>query len=42
MMRENVAIGRTWPAMPNHVRVTIGTREEMAKFRTAFGRVMNV
>jgi histidinol-phosphate aminotransferase len=42
MMRENVAIGRTWPALPNHVRVTIGTREEMAKFRTAFGRVMNV
>jgi histidinol-phosphate/aromatic aminotransferase/cobyric acid decarboxylase-like protein len=42
MMRENVAIGRTWPALPNHVRVSIGTREEMAKFRTAFGRVMNV
>jgi histidinol-phosphate aminotransferase len=42
MMQEKVAIGRTWPALPNHVRVTIGTREEMAKFRTAFGRVMNV
>jgi histidinol-phosphate/aromatic aminotransferase/cobyric acid decarboxylase-like protein len=28
--------------MPQHVRVTIGTREEMAKFRVAFGRVMNV
>jgi histidinol-phosphate aminotransferase len=42
MMREKVAIGRTWSALPNHVRVTIGTREEMAKFRTAFGRVMNV
>jgi histidinol-phosphate aminotransferase len=41
MLREKVAIGRTWPALPNHVRVTIGTREEMAKFRTAFGRVMN-
>jgi len=41
MLRENVAIGRTWPSLPNHVRVTIGTREEMAKFRTAFGRVMN-
>lgn len=41
MMREKVAIGRTWPSLPNHVRVTIGTREEMAKFRTAFGRVMN-
>jgi histidinol-phosphate/aromatic aminotransferase/cobyric acid decarboxylase-like protein len=42
MMRERVAIGRTWPSLPHHVRVTIGTREEMAKFRTAFGRVMNV
>jgi len=41
MLREKVAIGRTWPALPNHVRVSIGTREEMAKFRTAFGRVMN-
>jgi histidinol-phosphate aminotransferase len=41
LLREKVAIGRTWPALPNHVRVTIGTREEMAKFRTAFGRVMN-
>ena len=41
MLKEKVAIGRTWPALPNHVRVSIGTREEMAKFRTAFGRVMN-
>ena len=42
MLREKVAIGRTWPSMPNHVRVSIGTRDEMAKFRSAFGRVMNV
>jgi histidinol-phosphate aminotransferase len=42
MFKEKVAIGRTWPSMPNHVRVSIGTREEMAKFRTALGRVMNV
>ena len=42
LLREKVAIGRTWPALPKHVRVSIGTREEMAKFRTAFGRVMNV
>lgn len=42
MLREKVAIGRTWPALPNHVRVTIGTHDEMAKFRTAFGRVMGV
>jgi histidinol-phosphate aminotransferase len=42
LIKEKVAIGRTWPSMPNHVRITIGTREEMAKFRAAFGRVMNV
>jgi histidinol-phosphate aminotransferase len=41
MIKEKVAIGRTWPSMPNHVRVSIGTREEMAKFRAAFARVMN-
>jgi histidinol-phosphate aminotransferase len=42
LQTEKVAIGRTWPSMPKHVRVSIGTREEMAKFRTAFGHVMNV
>ena len=42
MLKEKVAIGRTWPSMPNHVRVSIGTREEMAKFRAAFAKVMNV
>ena len=42
LLKEKVVIGRSWPSMPNHVRVTIGTREEMAKFRTAFGHVMNV
>ncbi len=41
MLRDNVAIGRTWPALPNHVRVSIGTRDEMAKFRAAFTRVRN-
>jgi histidinol-phosphate aminotransferase len=41
MLKEKVAIGRSWPSLPNHVRVSIGTRDEMAKFRTAFSRVMN-
>ena len=40
MLKQKVAIGRTWPSMPNHVRVTIGTREEMACFKQAFARVM--
>jgi histidinol-phosphate aminotransferase len=41
MMKENVAIGRSWPAMPNHVRVTVGTKDEMAKFQTAFVKCMD-
>ena len=41
MLAQKVAIGRTWPSMPNHVRVSIGTRDEMAAFRRAFERVMN-
>lgn len=41
MLDHNVAIGRTWASMPNHVRISIGTREEMAKFRDAFRRVMS-
>jgi histidinol-phosphate aminotransferase len=41
MLKEKVAIGRSWPSMPNHVRISIGTAEEMAKFRQAFAKVMN-
>ncbi len=41
MLKEKVAIGRTWASMPNHVRISIGTRDEMAKFRAAFAKVMN-
>jgi histidinol-phosphate aminotransferase len=41
MLKEKVAIGRSWASMPNHVRISIGTRDEMAKFRAAFARVMN-
>jgi histidinol-phosphate/aromatic aminotransferase/cobyric acid decarboxylase-like protein len=40
MLRYKVAIGRAWPSLPDHARVTIGTRDEMAKFKTAFERVM--
>jgi histidinol-phosphate aminotransferase len=42
MLQHKIAIGRSWPSMPNHVRVTIGTREEMAKFKTAFATVVGV
>jgi histidinol-phosphate aminotransferase len=41
LMKEKVVIGRSWPSMPNHVRISIGTPDEMLKFREAFGRVMN-
>jgi histidinol-phosphate aminotransferase len=40
LAKENVIIGRTWPAWPNHVRVSIGTQAEMDKFKTAFAKVM--
>jgi histidinol-phosphate aminotransferase len=33
---DHVYIGRTWAAMPNYVRVTVGTPEEMAKFKVAY------
>jgi histidinol-phosphate aminotransferase len=39
MLKEKVQIGRTWAAMPNYVRVTIGTQEEMDKFKVAYKKV---
>ncbi len=42
MLKDGVAIGRTWAAMPNHVRVTVGTKSEMAKFQTAFVKCMDM
>jgi len=40
MRKENVYIGRVWPAWPTYVRVSVGTQEEMEKFKTAFLKVM--
>jgi histidinol-phosphate/aromatic aminotransferase/cobyric acid decarboxylase-like protein len=40
MLQHKIAIGRSWPSLPTHVRVTIGTREEMDRFKAAFARVM--
>ncbi|GAC1621442.1 MAG: pyridoxal phosphate-dependent aminotransferase [Candidatus Acidiferrum sp.] len=39
MAKERVFIGRAWPALPTHVRITVGTRPEMERFRAAFERV---
>lgn len=40
MKGKNVLIGRTWPIWPKAVRVSVGTPEEMAKFKVAFKEVM--
>jgi len=40
MANENVLIGRIWPIMPTYVRITVGTQDEMAKFQSAFQKVM--
>jgi len=40
MAKQNVFIGRIWPAMPTYSRVTIGTGPEMEQFQTAFQKVM--
>jgi histidinol-phosphate/aromatic aminotransferase/cobyric acid decarboxylase-like protein len=40
LLEHKIAIGRSWPSLPTHVRVTIGTRDQMASFKTAFAKVM--
>jgi len=37
---EKIYIGRVWSCWPTHVRVTVGTREEMDKFQAALLKVM--
>jgi histidinol-phosphate aminotransferase len=39
MAKEKVYIGRVWPVWPEWVRVTVGTKEEMGKFKEAFDKV---
>jgi histidinol-phosphate aminotransferase len=41
MAKHKVYIGRVWPVWPTWVRVTVGTREEMAKFREACAQCYN-
>jgi len=40
LRKEKVYIGRKWPVWPTYVRVTVGTKEDMAKFQAAFLKVM--
>ena len=42
MLNEKIAIGRTWKAMPTYVRVTVGTADEMEKFKSAFVKCMDM
>jgi histidinol-phosphate aminotransferase len=40
LRREKVYIGRVWSSWPTWVRVTVGTAEEMEKFKAAFVKVV--
>jgi histidinol-phosphate aminotransferase len=40
MKEKNVHVGRLFPALPNHMRVTIGKKFEMETFLSAFREVM--
>jgi histidinol-phosphate aminotransferase len=41
MRKQKVYIGRVWPSWPTYVRVSVGTQDEMNKFKTAFLTVMS-
>lgn len=41
MAAEKVYIGRVWPVWPTWVRVTVGSKEDMAKFKQAFAKSYN-
>lgn len=41
MAQHNVYVGRTWPVWPTWSRVTVGTAEEMDKFKEALTAVMS-
>ena len=40
LKNRDVEVGRLFRAMPNHLRLTIGKKEEMEKFLSAFRQVM--
>jgi len=41
MAKQNVIIGRIWPAWPTYARITIGTAPEMEQFQAAWQKVMS-
>jgi histidinol-phosphate aminotransferase len=40
LRERGVEVGRLFPALPTHLRVTVGTREEMQAFLAAFDALM--
>jgi histidinol-phosphate aminotransferase len=40
MAQQNVIIGRAWPSMPNHARITVGTADEMQRFQAALQKTV--
>ena len=40
MAKEKVYVGRTWPLYPTYSRITVGTEDEMDKFKVALLKVM--
>jgi histidinol-phosphate/aromatic aminotransferase/cobyric acid decarboxylase-like protein len=41
LTQYKIYIGRVWPIWPTHVRVTVGTQDEMDRFKDALLRVMS-
>ena len=40
LKERNVQVGRLFPALPNHMRLTIGKKSEMEAFLSAFRQVL--
>jgi histidinol-phosphate/aromatic aminotransferase/cobyric acid decarboxylase-like protein len=40
MAQQKVMVGRLWPVWPTMVRVSVGTQDDMNRFKDAFDRVM--
>ena len=40
LKQRNVHVGRLFPALPNHMRLTIGKKSEMKTFLSAFRQVV--
>lgn len=42
MAKEKIYVGRAWPVWPEWVRVTVGSKDDMSKFKAAFTKCYNV